>query len=53
LRCGEPCLVRNDADESALQSTIRVALGRPAARGAGGGLARRWPLCARLRWSTC
>lgn len=30
--------MRNDADESALQSAIRVALGRPAARGAGGGL---------------
>jgi len=30
--------VRNDADESTLQSAIRVALGRPAARGTGGGL---------------
>ena len=24
LRCGEPCPVRNDADESALHSTVRV-----------------------------
>jgi hypothetical protein len=32
LRCGEPCPVRNDADESALHSTVRVAWGRPARR---------------------
>jgi hypothetical protein len=31
-RYGELCPMRNDADESALQSTVRVACDRPAAR---------------------